>query len=119
MKNQGIPSHEFAGKPVICICNTWSELTPCNAPFRELAQSVKNGIYEAGGLPVQFPLMALGQTLIKHTDILYRNLASMDVEESIRANHFDGVVLLCGCDKNTPSMVMAACRLDIPTLALS
>src|SRR3546814_161874 len=119
MKNQGIPSHEFAGKPVIGICNTWSELTPCNAHFRELAQSVKNGIYEAGGFPVEFPVMSLGETLIKPTAMLYRNLASMDVEESIRANPIDGVVLLCGCDKTTPSLVMGACSVDIPTLVVS
>ncbi|MFS8616842.1 MAG: IlvD/Edd family dehydratase [Solitalea sp.] len=119
MKNQGIPSHEFAGKPVIGICNTWSELTPCNAHFRELAQSVKNGIYEAGGFPVEFPVMSLGETLMKPTAMLYRNLASMDVEESIRANPVDGVVLLCGCDKTTPSLVMGACSVDIPSIVVS
>src|SRR3546814_12102526 len=85
MKNQGIPSHEFAGKPVIGICNTWSELTPCNAHFRELAQSVKNGIYEAGGFPVEFPVMSLGETLSKPTAMLSRNLASMDRSEERRA----------------------------------
>lgn len=119
MKNQGIPNHEFAGKPVIGICNTWSELTPCNAHFRELAQSVKNGIYEAGGFPVEFPVMSLGETLIKPTAMLYRNLVSMDVEESIRANPIDGVVLLCGCDKTTPSLVMGACSVDIPSIVIS
>ncbi len=119
MKNQGIPAHEFKGKPVIGICNTWSELTPCNAHFRELAQSVKNGIYEAGGFPVEFPVMSLGETLIKPTAMLYRNLASMDVEESIRANPMDGVVLLCGCDKTTPSLVMGACSVNIPTIVVS
>ena len=119
MKNQGIPSHEFAGKPVIGICNTWSELTPCNAHFRELAQSVKNGIYEAGGFPVEFPVMSLGETLIKPTAMLYRNLVSMDVEESIRANPIDGVVLLCGCDKTTPALVMGACSVDIPSIVVS
>jgi dihydroxy-acid dehydratase len=119
MKNQGIPSHQFKGKPVIGICNTWSELTPCNAHFRELAQSVKNGIYEAGGFPVEFPVMSLGETLIKPTAMLYRNLASMDVEESIRANPLDGVVLLCGCDKTTPSLVMGACSVNIPSIVVS
>ncbi|HYH55351.1 MAG TPA: dihydroxy-acid dehydratase, partial [Anseongella sp.] len=119
MKNQGIPSHQFAGKPVIGICNTWSELTPCNAHFRDLAQSVKNGIYEAGGFPVEFPVMSLGETLIKPTAMLYRNLVSMDVEESIRANPVDGVVLLCGCDKTTPSLVMGACSVDIPSIVVS
>ena len=119
MKNQGIPDYEFQGKPIIGICNTWSELTPCNAHFRELAESVKRGIFEAGGFPVEFPVMSLGETLIKPTAMLYRNLASMDVEESIRANPMDGVVLLCGCDKTTPSLVMGACSVDIPTIVVS
>jgi len=119
MKNQGIPDYEFQGKPVIGICNTWSELTPCNAHFRELAESVKRGILEAGGFPVEFPVMSLGETLIKPTAMLYRNLASMDVEESIRANPMDGVVLLCGCDKTTPSLVMGACSVNIPTIVVS
>lgn len=119
MKNQGIPADEFEGKPVIGICNTWSELTPCNAHFRELAESVKRGILEAGGFPVEFPVMSLGETLMKPTAMLYRNLASMDVEESIRANPLDGVVLLCGCDKTTPSLVMGACSVDIPTIVVS
>jgi L-arabonate dehydrase len=119
MKNQGIPDYEFQGKPVIGICNTWSELTPCNAHFRELAESVKRGILEAGGFPVEFPVMSLGETLMKPTAMLYRNLASMDVEESIRANPLDGVVLLCGCDKTTPSLVMGACSVNLPTIVVS
>ncbi len=119
MKNQGIPAHELQGKPVIGICNTWSELTPCNAHFRELAESVKHGVYEAGGFPVEFPVMSLGETLIKPTAMLYRNLVSMDVEESIRANPLDGVVLLCGCDKTTPALVMGACSVNIPTIVVS
>src|ERR1700756_4339248 len=119
MKNQGIPAHELQGKPVIGICNTWSELTPCNAHFRELAESVKHGIYEAGGFPVEFPVMSLGETLIKPTAMLYRNLASMDVEESIRANPLDGVVLLGGCDKTTPSILMGAASVDLPTIFVS
>ncbi|GGW27504.1 IlvD/Edd family dehydratase [Arenibacter certesii] len=119
MKNQGIPDSEFNGKPIIGICNTWSELTPCNGHFRELAESVKKGIWEAGGFPVEFPVMSLGETLMKPTAMLYRNLASMDVEESIRANPLDGVVLLCGCDKTTPSLVMGACSVDIPTIVVS
>ncbi|MFH5833989.1 IlvD/Edd family dehydratase [Halalkalibaculum sp. DA384] len=119
MKNQGFPSDEFEGKPVIGICNTWSELTPCNAHFRELAESVKRGIWEAGGFPLEFPVMSLGETLIRPTAMLYRNLASMDVEESIRANPLDGVVLMCGCDKTTPSLVMGACSVDIPSLVIS
>jgi L-arabonate dehydrase len=119
MKNQGIPDEEFRGKPVIGICNTWSELTPCNAHFRELAESIKRGVSEAGGFPVEFPVMSLGETLIKPTAMLYRNLASMDVEESIRANPIDGVVLMCGCDKTTPSLVMGACSVNIPALVVS
>ncbi len=119
MKNQGIPDDEFKGKPVIGICNTWSELTPCNAHFRELAESVKRGVWEAGGFPVEFPVMSLGETLMKPTAMLFRNLASMDVEESIRANPVDGVVLLCGCDKTTPSLVMGACSVDLPTVVVS
>jgi dihydroxy-acid dehydratase len=119
MKNQGIPDDYFQGKPVIGICNTWSELTPCNAHFRELAEFIKKGVIEAGGFPVEFPVMSLGETLIKPTAMLYRNLASMDVEESIRANPIDGVVLMCGCDKTTPSLVMGACSVDLPTLVIS
>ncbi len=119
MKKQGIPAYELAGKPIIGICNTWSELTPCNSHFRELAESVKRGVLEAGGYPVEFPVMSLGETLIKPTAMLYRNLASMDVEESIRANPLDGVVLLCGCDKTTPSLVMGACSVDLPTIVVS
>ena len=119
MKNQGIPADMFEGKPVIGICNTWSELTPCNGHFRELAEAVKKGVLEAGGFPVEFPVMSLGETLIKPTAMLYRNLVSMDVEESIRANPVDGIVLLCGCDKTTPSLVMGACSVNIPTLVIS
>ncbi|MCF2491158.1 IlvD/Edd family dehydratase [Dyadobacter sp. CY347] len=119
MKNQGYPADEFDGRPVIGICNTFSELTPCNGHFRELAESVKRGVWEAGGFPVEFPVMSLGETLMKPTAMLYRNLASMDVEESIRANPVDGVVLLCGCDKTTPSLVMGAASVDIPTIVVS
>ncbi|MDB5248148.1 MAG: dihydroxy-acid dehydratase [Segetibacter sp.] len=119
MKNQGIPDYEFKNKPIIGICNTWSELTPCNAHFRELAESVKRGVSEAGGFPVEFPVMSLGETLMKPTAMLYRNLASMDVEESIRANPLDGVVLLVGCDKTTPALVMGACSVNIPTIVVS
>ncbi|MEO8720311.1 MAG: IlvD/Edd family dehydratase [Ginsengibacter sp.] len=119
MKNEGIPSDEFHGKPVIGICNTWSELTPCNAHFRELAESVKKGVLEAGGFPVEFPVMSLGETLMKPTAMLYRNLVSMDVEESIRANPVDGVVLLCGCDKTTPALVMGACSVNLPSIVVS
>lgn len=119
MRKMGIPNYEFSGKPIIGICNTWSELTPCNSHFRQLAEHVKRGVSEAGGFPVEFPVMSLGETLIKPTAMLYRNLASMDVEESIRANPLDGVVLLCGCDKTTPSLVMGACSVDLPTIVVS
>lgn len=119
MKNQGIPADMFEGKPVIGICNTWSELTPCNAHLRDLAESVKKGVLEAGGFPLEFPVMSLGETLMKPTTMLFRNLASMDVEESIRANPLDGIILLCGCDKTTPSLVMGACSVNLPTLVVS
>ncbi|WP_083639305.1 IlvD/Edd family dehydratase, partial [Cnuella takakiae] len=119
MKKMGLPSHAFDGRPVIGICNTWSELTPCNSHFRELAEHVKRGVYEAGGFPVEFPVMSLGETLMKPTAMLFRNLASMDVEESIRANPLDGVVLLCGCDKTTPSLVMGAASVNLPTIVVS
>ncbi len=119
MKNQGWPPDEFNDKPVIGICNTWSELTPCNGHFRELAESVKRGVWEAGGFPLEFPVMSLGETIIKPTAMLYRNLASMDAEESIRANPIDGVVLLGGCDKTTPSILMGAASVDIPTIFVS
>jgi len=119
MKNQGRPADMFEGKPVIGICNTWSELTPCNGHFRRIAEYVKQGVYEAGGFPLEFPVMSLGETLMRPTTMMYRNLASMDVEESIRANPLDGVVLLCGCDKTTPSLMMGAASVDLPTLTLS
>ncbi len=119
MKNQGYPHDLFDGRPVIGICNTWSELTPCNGHFRELAEWVKRGVYEAGGFPLEFPVMSLGETNLRPTSMLFRNLASMDVEESIRANPIDGVVLLMGCDKTTPSLLMGAASCDIPTIGLS
>ena len=119
MKNQGMPADAFDGRPVIGICNTWSELTPCNAHLRELADRVKRGILEAGGLPLEFPVMSLGESNMRPTAMLYRNLASMDVEESIRANPLDGVVLMVGCDKTTPALVMGAASCDIPTIVLS
>jgi len=119
MKNQGFPHHEFEGKPVIGICNTWSELTPCNAHFRELAEAIKRGVWEAGGFPLEFPVMSLGECQIKPTAMLFRNLASMDVEESIRGNSIDAVILMCGCDKTTPSLVMGAASVGIPTLVVS
>lgn len=117
-KNQGHPNHMFQGRPVIGICNTWSELTPCNAHFREIAEAVKRGVYEAGGFPLEFPIMSLGETQLKPTAMLFRNLASMDAEESIRGNPIDGVVLLTGCDKTTPSTVMGAASVNLPTIVV-
>jgi dihydroxy-acid dehydratase len=119
IKNQGYPDDLFDGRPVIGICNTWSELTPCNGHFRELAEFVKRGVYEAGGFPLEFPVMSLGETQLRPTAMLFRNLASMDVEESIRGNPLDGVVLLMGCDKTTPALLMGAASCDIPTIGLS
>src|SRR3954466_1767270 len=119
MKGQGYPDDLFDGRPVIGICNTWSELTPCNGHFRELAEYVKRGVYEAGGFPLEFPVMSLGETQLRPTAMLFRNLASMDVEESIRGNPIDGVVLLMGCDKTTPSLLMGAASVDLPTIGVS
>jgi len=119
LRNQGYPDDYFRGKPVIGICNTWSELTPCNGHLREIAEVVKRGVLEAGGVPFEFPVMSLGETIMKPTTMLFRNLASMDVEESIRANPLDGIVLLAGCDKTTPSLIMGACSVDLPTIVVS
>jgi dihydroxy-acid dehydratase len=119
VKGKGVPHDQFDGRPVIGICNTFSELTPCNSHFRTLAEQVKIGVYEAGGFPLEFPVMSLGETLLRPTAMLYRNLASMDVEESIRGNPVDGVVLLMGCDKTTPSLVMGASSVDLPTIGVS
>ncbi len=119
MKNQGFPDHAFDGRPVIGICNTWSELTPCNAGLRVLAEAVKRGVWEAGGFPVEFPVMSLGETQMKPTAMLFRNLLAMDVEESIRAYGIDGVVLLGGCDKTTPGQLMGAASVDLPTIVVS
>jgi dihydroxy-acid dehydratase len=119
VKGKGVPDDQFDGRPVIGICNTFSELTPCNSHFRTLAEQVKIGVYEAGGFPLEFPVMSLGETLLRPTAMLYRNLASMDVEESIRANPIDGVVLLMGCDKTTPALMMGAASVDLPTIGVS
>ncbi|ENV92927.1 dihydroxy-acid dehydratase [Acinetobacter calcoaceticus ANC 3680] len=119
MKNQGIPDHEFHGKPIIGICNTWSELTPCNAHFRKIAEHVKKGILEAGGYPVEFPVFSNGESNLRPTAMFTRNLASMDVEEAIRGNPIDGVVLLTGCDKTTPALLMGAASCDIPAIVVT
>ena len=118
MKNQGWP-HDMFSRPVIGICNTWSELNPCNAHFRELAEWVKRGVWEAGGFPLEFPVMSLSESQLRPTAMLFRNLASMDVEESIRGFPIDGVVLMMGCDKTTPSLLMGAASCDLPTIGLS
>ncbi|MCF7547894.1 IlvD/Edd family dehydratase [Pseudonocardia sp. WMMC193] len=119
LRNQGFTDADFDGRPVIGICSTWSELTPCNGHFRELAEHVKLGVREAGGVPVEFPVMSLGETILRPTSMLFRNLVSMEVEESVRANPLDGVVLLCGCDKTTPALLMGATSVDLPTIVLS
>ena len=118
LRNQGYPDDYFKGRPVIGICNTWSELTPCNGHLRDFAEIVKRGVVEAGGFPLEFPVTSLGETIMRPTTMLFRNLASMDAEETIRANPIDGVVLLTGCDKTTPSTVMGACSVDLPTIVV-
>ena len=119
MKNQGLPADLFDGRPVIGICNTWSELTPCNAHLRDLAERVKHGIYEAGGLPVEFPVFSTGESSLRPTAMMFRNLASMDVEEALRGNPLDGVVLLAGCDKTTPALLMGAASANLPAILVS
>src|ERR687889_460385 len=119
VKGKGVPHDQFDGRPVIGICNTYSELTPCNSHFRTLAEQVKIGVWEAGGFPLEFPVMSLGETMLRPTAMLYRNLASMDVEEALRANPLDGVVLLMGCDKTTPALLMGAASVDLPTIGIS
>jgi dehydratase ilvD1 len=119
MKSQGLPADVFDGRPVIGICNTWSELTPCNAGLRDIAEHVKRGVWEAGGLPLEFPSMSLGETQMRPTAMLFRNLLAMEVEESIRGNPIDAVVLLGGCDKTTPGQLMGAASVDLPTLVIS
>jgi dihydroxy-acid dehydratase len=119
MKNQGLPDDAFDGRPVIGICNTFSEFTPCNAHFRGLVEHIKRGVLDAGGTPLEFPVFSCGETNLRPTSMLFRNLAAMDTEEAIRANPMDGVVLMCGCDKTTPSLLMGAASCDLPTLVVS
>ncbi|MBV17931.1 MAG: dihydroxy-acid dehydratase [Thalassospira sp.] len=119
MKNQGLPSDLFDGRPVIGICNTWSELTPCNAHLRDLAERVKHGIYEAGGLPLEFPVFSAGESTLRPTAMMFRNLAAMDVEEALRGTPLDGVVLMVGCDKTTPALLMGAASVDIPAIVVT
>jgi L-arabonate dehydrase len=119
MRNQGFAPDVFNNKPVIGIASTWSELTPCNAHLRVVADSVKRGVWEAGGFPLEFPAMSLGESIMRPTTMLYRNLLAMEVEESIRANPLDGVILLSGCDKTTPGLLMGAASVDLPTLMIT
>jgi L-arabonate dehydrase len=119
LKAMGVPDRMFDGRPVIGICNTWSQLAPCNAHLRDLAEYVARGVYEAGGLPLEFPVTSLGETIMRPSTMMYRNLASMDVEETIRSNPLDGVVLLAGCDKTTPAVLMGAASVDLPSIVLS
>jgi L-arabonate dehydrase len=115
----GISREAFQGKPVIGICNSFSELNNCNAHLRQVADAVKRGVWAAGGFPLEFPVMSLGEQYMKPTTMLFRNLMAMDVEESIRANPVDGVVLLCGCDKTTPAMLMGAASADVPAMIVT
>ena len=119
MKNQGLPHHMFDGRPVIGILNTWSELTPCNAHLRDLAEKVKYGVYEAGGFPVEVPVFSASESAFRPTAMMFRNLAALAVEEAIRGQPMDGCVLLVGCDKTTPSLLMGAASCDLPTIMVS
>ena len=118
-KAEGFGEPAYQNKPIIGICNTWSELTHCNAHLRQLAEAVKRGVWQAGGFPMEFPVMSLGEYNMRPTTMLFRNLMSMDVEESIRANPLDGVVLLGGCDKTTPALLMGAASADIPAILVT
>jgi len=119
IKGTGLPDHVFDGRPIIGICNTWSELVTCQVHLRDLAEHVKRGVWEAGGVPIEFPAMSLPETQMRPTAMLFRNLLAMEVEESIRANPIDGVVLLGGCDKTTPGQLMGAASVDLPTMVVS
>src|SRR5205809_222654 len=116
---RGLPKHAFDGRPRIAICNSWSELSPCNSHLGEVADHVKRGIWEVGGVPLEMPVPSLGETQMRPTAMLYRNLAAMAIEEMIRANPIDGVVLLGGCDKTIPSLLMGACSVDLPALVVA
>ena len=118
-KAEGYGEPAYQNKPIIGICNTWSELTHCNAHLRQLAEAVKRGVWQAGGFPMEFPVMSLGEYNMRPTTMLFRNLMSMDVEESIRANPLDGVVLLAGCDKTTPAVLMGAASADVPAILVT
>src|SRR4051795_9161593 len=115
---RGVPSSAFEGRPQIAIANTASDLTPCNSHLDEVAQSVKNGIYEAGGIPLDLPVVSLGETQVRPTAMLWRNMAAMATEEMLRANPIDGVVLLGGCDKTIPALLMGAASVDLPAVVV-
>lgn len=115
---RGLPEHAFDGRPHIAIADTSSDLTPCNSHLGEVADHVARGIWEAGGVPMRLPVMSLGETLVRPTAMLWRNLAAMSIEEMIRANPIDGVVLLGGCDKTIPALLMGACSVDLPALVV-
>ncbi len=119
MRAQGFTAEVLDGRPVIGIANSWSELTPCNAHLRQLAEAVKRGVWQAGGWPLEFPTMSLGEPLMRPTAMLFRNLMAMEVEETLRANPLDGVVLLSGCDKTTPAMLMAAASVNLPAIMVT
>ena len=119
LKSSGVGDDTFRGRPVIGICNSWSELVNCNVHLRGLAEAVKRGVLQAGGFPREFPVMSLGESLMKPTTMLYRNLMAMDVEESIRSYPLDGVVLLTGCDKTNPASILGACSANIPTIVVT
>src|SRR3954463_10282748 len=119
IKGTGLPAHVFDGRPIIGICNTWSELVTCQFHLRDLAEHVKRGVWEAGGVPIEFPAMSLPETQMRPTAMLFRNLLAMEVEESIRANPIDGVVLLGGCDKTTPGLLMGAASVGLPAIFVS
>src|SRR5579875_1505831 len=119
LRATGLPDDSFRGRPVIGIANSWSELTPCNTHLRELAEHVKRGVWQGGGVPFEFPATSTGEALVRPAAMLLRNLMSMDVEETIRANPLDAVVLLTGCDKTTPASLMGAISADLPTIVLT
>jgi dihydroxy-acid dehydratase len=119
LRSEGLTREAFHGKPVVGICNSWSELNHCNLNLRTVAEAVKRGVWQAGGVPLEFPTISLGEVFMKPTTMLFRNLMAMDVEESIRANPLDGVVLLCGCDKTTPAQLMGAASADLPAMVVS
>jgi L-arabonate dehydrase len=119
LRSEGFNKDVFDGKPVIGICNSWSELNNCNIHLRQVAEAVKRGVWAAGGFPLEFPTISLGEMYMRPTTMMFRNLMAMDVEESIRANPIDGVVLLCGCDKTTPAQLMGAASADIPAIMVT